>query len=80
MVLVERRYSFYSFLTAALERGEGQHQVFTVLYLSGKDPQYPLYRRLVGPRASLHAQARGKIFCLCQGSNPGYPVHSQMLY
>jgi hypothetical protein len=28
----------------------------------------------VGPRAGLDTEARGKIFCLCQGSNPDRPV------
>jgi hypothetical protein len=34
----------------------------------------------VGPRAGLDAGARRKILCLCRGSNPGRPVHSQTLY
>jgi hypothetical protein len=34
----------------------------------------------VGPRAGLNAQVRGKIFCLCRGSNAGSPVRSQTLY
>jgi hypothetical protein len=34
----------------------------------------------VGPRASLDAEARGKILCLCRGSNPGHPARSQTLY
>jgi hypothetical protein len=33
-----------------------------------------------GPRASLDAKARGKILCLCRGSNPDRPVCSQTLY
>jgi hypothetical protein len=33
----------------------------------------------VGPRAGLDAEARGKILCLCRGSNPGRPVRSQSL-
>jgi hypothetical protein len=28
----------------------------------------------VGPRGSLDTEARGKILCLCPGSNPGRPV------
>jgi hypothetical protein len=34
----------------------------------------------VGPRASPDAEARGKILCLCRGSNPSHPAHSQTLY
>jgi hypothetical protein len=34
----------------------------------------------VGPRAGLDAEARRKILCLCQGSNPGRLVRSQTLY
>jgi hypothetical protein len=33
----------------------------------------------VGPRADLDTEARGKILCLCRGSNPGLPVCSQTL-
>jgi hypothetical protein len=31
----------------------------------------------VGPRAGLGAEGRGKILCLCQGSNPGRTIRSQ---
>jgi hypothetical protein len=31
----------------------------------------------VGPRASLDAEARRKILCPCQGSNPDRPARSQ---
>jgi hypothetical protein len=34
----------------------------------------------VGPRASLDAEARGIILCLCRVSNPGRSVRSQILY
>jgi hypothetical protein len=34
----------------------------------------------VGPRAGLDTEARGKILCLCRGSNPGRTVCSQTLY
>jgi hypothetical protein len=43
-------------------------------------PWYPMHRRLGGPRAGLDAETRRKILCLCQGLNPGCPVHSQSLY
>jgi hypothetical protein len=34
----------------------------------------------VGPRAGLDVEVRGKILCLCRGSNPGSPVRGQLLY
>jgi hypothetical protein len=34
----------------------------------------------VGPRAGLDAEVRGKVLCLCRGSNPCHPVRSQTLY
>jgi hypothetical protein len=37
----------------------------------------------MGPRAGLDTEARGKILCLCRGSNlvlPGRPARSQTLY
>jgi hypothetical protein len=34
----------------------------------------------VGSRAGLDTEARREILCLCRGSNPGRPVHSQSLY
>jgi hypothetical protein len=34
----------------------------------------------VGPSAGLDAEVRGKILCLCRGSNPGRPVRSQTLH
>jgi hypothetical protein len=35
---------------------------------------------LVGIRAGLYAEGRGKILCLCRGWNPSRPVRSQSLY
>jgi hypothetical protein len=74
----ERRYSPSHSLTTALEGGE---------WLAGRpgriypreDPRYPLYRRLGWPRAGLDAETRGKILCLCRGSNPGRPARGQTL-
>jgi hypothetical protein len=37
-------------------------------------------RRQVGRRADVDTEVRGKISCLCWGSNLGRPVHSQALY
>jgi hypothetical protein len=33
----------------------------------------------VGSRAGLDAETKRKILCPYQGSNPGHPVHSQLL-
>jgi hypothetical protein len=44
----ERRYSSYSFSTSALDRGEWTASRPAALYRRGKDPRYPLYRRLGG--------------------------------
>jgi hypothetical protein len=33
----------------------------------------------VGPGAGLDKEARGKILCLCRGSNPGRPVCNQTI-
>jgi hypothetical protein len=48
----------------------------TALYPRGKDPRYPLDRRLggVGPRHGLDAGARRKILYSCRGSNPDHPI------
>jgi hypothetical protein len=47
----ERRYSSYSFTTSALDGVSGQHHDPAALYPRGKDPRYPLYRRLGGPQS-----------------------------
>jgi hypothetical protein len=49
--LRERKYSFYSFLTSALDRVSGLRQAPAALYPRGKDPGYPLDRRLGGPQS-----------------------------
>jgi hypothetical protein len=47
----ERMYSSYSFTTSALDGVSGQHHALAALYPWGKDPQYPLYRRLGRPQS-----------------------------
>jgi hypothetical protein len=42
----ERRYSFYSFLTSAIEGIIDQRHAPAALYRRGKDSRYPLDRRL----------------------------------
>jgi hypothetical protein len=47
----ERRYSSYSFLTSALDWGEWSASRPGRALPRGKDPRYPLYRRLGGPQS-----------------------------
>jgi hypothetical protein len=69
-----RRYSSYSFTTSTLQGVSGQRHTPAALYPRGKDPRYPLYRRLVGPRAGLDTEVTGKILCPCRGSNVDLPL------
>jgi hypothetical protein len=46
----EMMYSSYSFITSALYGVRGQRHVPAALYPGGKNPQYPLNRRLGGPQ------------------------------
>jgi hypothetical protein len=55
----ERRYSSYSLMISAP----------AVLYDRGKDPRYPLYRRLGGPQ-SLDIEVRRKILLPLPGIEP----------
>jgi hypothetical protein len=58
----------------------GQRYALVTLYPQGKVPGTHSTGGWVGLRAGLDAEATGKFLCLCQGSNPGHPVHSQILY
>jgi hypothetical protein len=44
-------YSSYSFTASTLDGVSGQHHAPAALYPRGKDPRYPLYRRLGGPQS-----------------------------
>jgi hypothetical protein len=69
----ERRFSSYSFLTSALERMSGQRHALAALYPWGKNPQYPLYRRLGGPQSrSGHrgSASAGDRTSIARSSNP----------
>jgi hypothetical protein len=56
------------------------HHAPAALYPQGKGtPGTHCTGGWVGPRASLDAEARRKILCLCLGSNPCLPVRSQSL-
>jgi hypothetical protein len=60
----KRKYCSCSLLTSVLVGGEWSASSWPCLP-PGKDPWYPLDRRLGGPRAGLDTEARGKILCLC---------------
>jgi hypothetical protein len=80
-IMGERRYSSYSFLTSILDGGEWSASRPGRALPPGKEPPGTHWiGGWVGPRAGLDAQARRKILCLCRGSNPDLPVHSQTLY
>jgi hypothetical protein len=58
----------------------GQNHAPAALYPRGKNLRHHCTGGWVGPRAGLDEEARGKIFCLYRGSNPGRPVRSQTLH
>jgi hypothetical protein len=76
----ERRYSSYSYLILALDGVSGQRQDPGALYPRGKEPRFPLDRRMGGPGAGLDAGARRKILCPCRRSNPDRPARNKTLY
>jgi hypothetical protein len=49
----ERSYCCYSFLASALDGVSGQRHAPAMLYPQGKDPRYPLDRRLGGEASEL---------------------------
>jgi hypothetical protein len=61
----------------------GQHHAPAALYPRGKSPGTHCTGGWVGPRAGLDTEVRGKIICLCRGSNPAVqsgPIQSGNLY
>jgi hypothetical protein len=80
--LGERRYSSCSFLTSALQGGWVVSITPRPRFTPGEraPPGTHCTGGWVGPRADLDAESRGKILCLCRGSNPGRPVRSQTLH
>jgi hypothetical protein len=52
----------------------GRRHAPAALYPRGKDPGTHCTGGWVGPRASLDTEVRGKISCLCRGSNPDRPI------
>jgi hypothetical protein len=47
----ERRYSFYTFSTSALDGVSGQLHALATIYPLGKDLRYPFDRRLAVPQS-----------------------------
>jgi hypothetical protein len=81
--LGEMRYNSYSFLTSALDGGEWSASRPGRALPWGKDPRYPLDRRLDGPQSrSGHKGQRKNPLPLPQiePRSPGCPVRSQTLY
>jgi hypothetical protein len=76
-------YSSYSFTTSALYGVSGQGYAPDAFYPQGKDPRYPLYRRLGGPQSrSGHRAYRKNLLPLLwiEPRSPGRPARSQTLY
>jgi hypothetical protein len=76
----ERKYSSYSFLTSALDGGKWSPSHPSRAVPTQRAPDTHSIGGWVGLRAGLGTEARGKILCLCRGSNPGRPACSQTLY
>jgi hypothetical protein len=71
----ERRYSSYSFTTSALDGGEWSASRTGRAFTPGeRTPGTHCTGGWVGPRAGLVTEVRGKILCLCRGSNTDRPV------
>jgi hypothetical protein len=76
---MERSYSSYSLLTLALGGGdEWSTSPLGCTFNPGKrTPGTHWIGGWVGLRPGLDTEARGKILCLCRGSNPVRPVCDQ---
>jgi hypothetical protein len=74
----ESRYSSYLFLTA-LDEVSGQCHAPAALSPQERAPSTHWVGGWVGLRAVLDTEVRGRILCLCWGSNPGHPECNQTL-
>jgi hypothetical protein len=72
----ERRCSSYSFPTSELDACEWSASRPDRALSQGRDPWYPLYRRL----GRLQSQSGHRVPFPCRGSNPDRPARSQTLY
>jgi hypothetical protein len=70
----ERGYSSYSFTTSALDGGEWSASHPGRALLPGKGPPVLIVQEAGWASAGLDTEARGKILCLCRGSNLDRPV------
>jgi hypothetical protein len=71
-----RRYSLYSFMTSAVDGGERSSRLGCAL-APGKQPRYPLCRRLGGLQSQSEHRGWRKNPLPLPGSNPVRPVLSQ---
>jgi hypothetical protein len=80
----ERKYSSYSFITSSLDGVSGQCHAPAAFYPRGKEPRYPLGRRLGGPQSrSKYRSWRKSPFLrlpVIEPWSPGHPVRCQTLY
>jgi hypothetical protein len=77
----ERKYSSYSFLTSVLDGGEWSASRPGRALPPEKGPPVPIGQEAGwASELVLDTEVRGKILCLCRGSNPGRPVCSQTLW
>jgi hypothetical protein len=79
----ERRHSFYSFMTSALDGVSGQLHAMAALYPWGKNPWYPLDRRLGGPQNQSGHRLEEKLSLPLPGiklQSPSSPFRSQTLH
>jgi hypothetical protein len=67
-------HSSYSFMSSALDGGELSASRSGGVLPRGKDPRYPLDRRLGGPKAGVDTEAGGKILFLYRESKLDRPV------
>jgi hypothetical protein len=72
---VERRYSFYSFTTSALDGGEWSASRPGRALPPGKGPPVPIVQEAGwAPEPFWTQRLEKKILCPCRGSNPDRPV------
>jgi hypothetical protein len=76
----ERSYSSYSFLTSTIDRVSGQRHAPAALYPRLRTTGTHWTGGWVSLRDVLDTEARGKIICLCPGSNPFRPVCRHKLH
>jgi hypothetical protein len=70
----ENKYASYSSTISALDGGEWSASRPGRAFPRGKDPRYPLYRRLRGPQSRYGHRGLRKISFPCRGSNLDLPV------